>query len=41
MGLKSVLPSLSDEIISSITTLPAEILKQLTEIRIRKICRLF
>ena len=36
MGLKSVLPSLSDEIISSITTLPAEILKQLTEIRIRK-----
>ncbi len=36
MGLKSVIPSLSDGIAGSICALPPEILKQLNEIRIRK-----
>lgn len=36
MGLKSILPSLSDGIINALSALPAEILKQINEIRIRK-----
>ncbi len=36
MGIKSILPSLSDGILNSFSFLPNEILKQITEIRIRK-----
>ena len=36
MGLKSIIPSLSDGIAGAITVLPGEILKHLNEIRIRK-----
>ena len=36
MGIKSILPSISDGILNSFSFLPNEILKQITEIRIRK-----
>lgn len=36
MGIKSILPSLSDGILNAFSFLPSEILKQINEIRIRK-----
>ncbi len=36
MSLKSVIPSLSDGIVASLSALPSEVLKQLNEIRLRK-----
>ena len=36
MGLKSILPSLSDGILNAFSAVPNEILKKINEIRIRK-----